>query len=343
MRLFVSEYLTCGACAARFADDSLLQEGKSMLMAVLADLKRILDCRVVTTWDARLGPAGFDGVQLVSVNDPLEERQVFQELAAECDATFVIAPEFDRILVDRRELVDAVGGRFLGSSRSAIELCADKLRLAKHLQQIGLLTIETTRFDPGLPLSNSPFPIVIKPRFGAGSLNMCLISNQEELDRRPHVCSEALGLRADVWQPYISGLALSAAALISTEHQKIDVFPLGEQKLSSDGRFRYLGGRIPVRRNLVKAAELLLCSACESIPGLSGYVGFDLLLPDDSEHDLFIVEINPRLTTSYLGYRRLTDDHLAERLLFPECEFPSIVWKPNHVVFLPNGSVSVDE
>ena len=31
-----------------------------------------------------------------------------------------------------------------------------------------------------------------------------------------------------------------------------------------------------------------------------------------------IVEFNPRLTTSYVGYREIIDQNLAERILFPE-------------------------
>jgi hypothetical protein len=45
-------------------------------------------------------------------------------------------------------------------------------------------------------------------------------------------------------------------------------------------------------------------AACRTIPGLRGFVGVDLLL-DEETGTVTVVEINPRLTTSYLGYRQL--------------------------------------
>ena len=39
---------------------------------------------------------------------------------------------------------------------------------------------------------------------------------------------------------------------------------------------------------------------CRGLPGLKGYVGVDVVLTDT---DAFVIEVNPRLTTSYLGVR----------------------------------------
>jgi len=72
-------------------------------------------------------------------------------------------------------------------------------------------------------------------------------------------------------------------------------------------------------------------------------VGFDILLPDDSPHEPLLVEINPRLTTSYTGYRRLTQDNLAERMMNLETDFPRITWQEGVTVcFQPDGSVSLN-
>jgi predicted ATP-grasp superfamily ATP-dependent carboligase len=65
------------------------------------------------------------------------------------------------------------------------------------------------------------------------------------------------------------------------------------------------------------------------IPGLAGYVGIDLLLPDGG--DPLIVEINPRLTTSYVGYRRIYSTPIPQRWLSTTdtssiCENLSIEW-----------------
>jgi predicted ATP-grasp superfamily ATP-dependent carboligase len=48
--------------------------------------------------------------------------------------------------------------------------------------------------------------------------------------------------------------------------------------------------------------------ACRAIPGLAGYVGVDLILTPGGP---LVVELNPRLTTSYLGLRAATRRNLA--------------------------------
>ena len=60
----------------------------------------------------------------------------------------------------------------------------------------------------------------------------------------------------------------------------------------------------------------LAAEACGCIEGLQGWVGVDLLL--DSQQVPIVLEINPRLTTSFLGYRRLARFPLGRLAGFPE-------------------------
>jgi hypothetical protein len=58
---------------------------------------------------------------------------------------------------------------------------------------------------------------------------------------------------------------------------------------------------------------------------LSGYIGFDLIMTDAAPR-VRIVEANPRLTTSYIGYRCLTSENLAARMIFPDAAHEPIAW-----------------
>jgi hypothetical protein len=89
--------------------------------------------------------------------------------------------------------------------------------------------------------------------------------------------------------------------------------PPATQELSRDGRFRYLGGRLPLPAPLANRAIALAERAVRTVPGLLGYVGVDLVLVEKPEGDR-VIEINPRLTTSYLGLRRLVRGNLASAL-----------------------------
>jgi predicted ATP-grasp superfamily ATP-dependent carboligase len=92
--------------------------------------------------------------------------------------------------------------------------------------------------------------------------------------------------------------------------------PAATQRLSDDGRFRYLGGSLPLSDDLNDRAQRLALGAIAPIDGLSGYIGVDLILGDaaDGSEDVAI-EINPRLTTSYVGLRALAEFNLAETML----------------------------
>lgn len=342
MRVFVSEFVCGGGWPEEPLPPSLLREGRLMLLTVLRDLSRISQVRPVTTWDTRLGtfPAGCEGVTVIPVGSPDEERRLFHQLAAESDAALIIAPEFDGLLTERCRIVRDAGCRSLNCTPDAVDLCGDKLRLAAHLHERDLPTIPTAPlgFDQSEP--RLPLPCVIKPRDGAGSLLTFRITSAEEWHEARKQYSLAASPRMAIVQPYVPGRPLSMAVLIDAATGAQAILPLAEQRLSQDGRFTYQGGWMPAQVSTVVSdhATQLVRRACETIPGLNGYVGFDLLLPEDSPESPLIVELNPRFTTSYLGYRQLAKDNLLESLLSPERQHSLIRWKNRTVEFTIEGT-----
>lgn len=322
MRVFVSEFICGGALAGEPLPDSLRREGRAMLGAIVNDLLLIPECVVATTLDARLAgdthschSTRFD---IVAVTSSGEEQRQFDRLSLSCDAVLVIAPETDGHLAERVRRVESLGTPTLNCSPDAIELCGDKLRLAEHLERHSLATVPTALADwsHGEPPRSHHKLWVIKPRDGAGSWLTFPIrgDSQDEWHRVARAYAQAGVPHKALIQPFVAGTSLSAGCLCR-ENGEVEIFPIGSQRLSNE--FAYLGGSIPADISVV--TERLICrlvlSACATIPGLRGYIGFDLLLPDaDPSHPL-IVEINPRLTTSYVGYRRLGTNNLAERWL----------------------------
>jgi hypothetical protein len=56
----------------------------------------------------------------------------------------------------------------------------------------------------------------------------------------------------------------------------------------------------------------LATQVVESIRGMRGYVGVDLVFGDQ---DLFVVDVNPRLTTSYVGLHEIAGFNVADAIL----------------------------
>ena len=275
IRVFVYEYLTSGALAGLPEAESLAREGRAMFAAAVADLE------------------GCKGV-VVCTSEGAEETH-FRAAARRADFALVIAPEFDDILAERCEWAEQEGCRLLGPSIEAIRLTADKLRLAEHLARAGVPTIPTVPFTLAPPW---PPPYVVKPRYGAGSQDTFLVRDLAPIERPDTIL-----------QPYLA-----------PRHGPLSLACIGRmplvlmrQTLSADGRFHYLGGERALDVDDAPYRELAR-AALDAVPGLAGYFGLDLLWPQGADRPV-VVEINPRLTTSYVGLRALCEGNLMQTLL----------------------------
>lgn len=346
MRVFLSEYLTCGALSgSKEAIESLAVEGAAMLRALAQDAAAIPDCQVDVTWDQALPPFGVANVIVHSVRSAAEELAVFQQLARNADATLVIAPEFDGILESRCRLVRKVGGQLVGSTTEAIDLCSDKLALAAHLERTGVPTIPTElcdfielarRFADGNDLK-----FVVKPRFGAGSVDTFFIRSAWDVEAAREAFVVGGTSTDPIVQPFVAGETLSVAAIV--ESNAIEFFPICRQHIELSDRLHYVGGCVPVRTRCDEKVYDVTRRAMAAVPDLRGYIGVDLLLPSRqaAEQEPLVVEINPRLTSSYHGYRLLSNVNLAERMLSPGNAFEPITWRTTEVVFRANGETRV--
>jgi predicted ATP-grasp superfamily ATP-dependent carboligase len=178
--------------------------------------------------------------------------------------------------------------------------------------------------------------VVVKPRDGAGSQAIqlcCQASDPLEFTLGRNLAPTDRLLV----QEYVPGLAASVACLIGPV-QTISLVPC-QQVLSADGRFRYLGGRMPIAPKFAARASRIAAAAIQCVPGLLGYVGVDVVLGDDGRD--WAIEINPRLTTSYVGLRALARFNLAAAML---CvvrgeRAPAPAWHTGPIQFAPDGEI----
>jgi predicted ATP-grasp superfamily ATP-dependent carboligase len=243
--------------------------------------------------------------------------------------TLVIAPEFDDHLGHISQAVLDHGGQLLGSAPDAIRLIADKWAMAKFWGVHGVAHPHTGVIDSAEPPRFAP-PWVIKPRHGAGSQATFLVNKTAEWEPALHAARQEWPRGDLIWQTSIAGQAASIGLLIGPE-QTIPLLP-ARQHLSQDGRLRYEGGSLPLAKPLFGRVIRAAREAVAGIKGLAGYIGVDLVLGDDGD---CVIEINPRLTTSYLGLRQLCERNLAE-LMFRVVRGERIdepTWKTGEVQF----------
>jgi len=330
MRIFLYEY-TC-ALANPSLPASFRAEGAAMLAAVVEDFQQLPGVTAFTLLPAG-SPLGTPARRYEGAEEP-----AFRDLARAADFTLVIAPEFDGLLAARCRWVLEEGGRLLGPTPAAVELTGDKLLLAARLHAHGVPTPTVAVWGT----SAVPFPAVCKPRHGAGSQATFLVRHEAEVKA---ALAAAVGEGPPdemLLQAFAPGRPASVAFLLGPR-AAVPLAPAA-QHLSDDGRFRYLGGEVPLPSHLSARAEALGRRAVAAVPGLRGYVGVDLVLgtAEDGSDDR-VIEINPRLTTSYVGLRRLALTNLAGAMLRAALgeEVGPLGWRPGAVRFQADGSVAL--
>jgi predicted ATP-grasp superfamily ATP-dependent carboligase len=297
LTVLVHEWVTGGGLAGSALPPSWAKEGRAMRRAIAADFAAISEpptVRVIVTLDSRL-PAD-PGPWTVERVAPGEATQRLRQLAPSVDFTVLIAPETTGVLAQLTRALRDACTRLMGSTAEAIELAGDKARFAVWLNSAGIETPRTRTVKPaaGLP-ADAEYPAVLKPVDGAGSLNTFLVADQNR------VPLEANAMPAAVLQPFVSGVPMSASFLVGEDGEPYLIGIGAQRMMIRDGRFEYLGGKLPVS---CPGALAQLEPAIASIAGLRGFVGIDFLWDFERRHAT-VLEVNPRPTTSYVGLSRL--------------------------------------
>src|SRR5690606_23926266 len=71
-----------------------------------------------------------------------------------------------------------------------------------------------------------------------------------------------------------------------------------------NGRFAYRGGVVNGLHEHWKSFDMLAGQIAQALPDLAGYIGVDVIFDVDNPQQFEVLEINPRLTTSYTGLKK---------------------------------------
>lgn len=333
-RIFIYEFITGGGRLAskNLPEDALLCEATAMVAALAADFSALKNMDVCILRDKRLGSIEIPNCRVIEVANSSQETRMFTELAAESDWTVVIAPEFEQLLYQRCQQVIAAGGRLLGPEPGLVRLASDKHVTAERLSDAGIATPYGTALNSNQRLPKEfPYPAVLKPSDGAGSLGLRRI---ESYDAVPLAETSPVRL-----EQYCPGIPASISILGGAAGRML--LPPCRQRLSNNGRFEYLGGSLPLPAGLEERSRRLAEHVLEALPAFVGYLGIDLVLGTDATGDQdFVIEINPRLTTSYIGLRAAAKGNISSAMLeLAQGSWPSLSFDREPIEFDACGSV----
>jgi predicted ATP-grasp superfamily ATP-dependent carboligase len=245
------------------------------------------------------------------------------EKAAEtADAAYVIAPEPNHVLQSIVECIESTGILSLNCQSFAIEQVSEKQNFALQVKSLGLAFPKTLTFTTENSLghvaaeieSQLVYPVVIKPISSAGCSGLSLVQEEKQLTgaiekfKAETFCSNFF-----VAQEYIQGTPASVSLICNGEEATPISLNLQYITLAGpEGASCYNGGMVPLEHPLKTQAFNAAKRLVESFSGLRGYVGVDLILDKDQ---VFVMEINPRLTSSYIGLRQVAQFNLAESIV----------------------------
>ena len=340
------------------SSDSMQAEAIAMLMAVAEDFCRLpaVEPTLLLSPQARTTlrsagrlPANIGVVETKSGPAAWLCQQTDQ--TGSFEAMMLIAPEYDGALVSLLQKVQSDQWRrvrCLNLDSLVAATFSDKRATAEWLRKHRIATPETKAFSNQRASeflyrrTRIAEYCVLKPRHGAGSDRVNVISmNRSEFDRLREDSNE---LDADwILQPLIPGDACSIGLIGGGRVRPTIFLPAARQDIRrQNDQFHYHGGTIPCESPLASAVTQVAEQVAAALGAFSGYVGIDVVVSTSENGTIMahVIEINPRLCTSYIGYRALSEDNLAACLL----QIPGsdrVGWKHGTVLFDLEGVARV--
>ncbi len=334
MKVFLGEYI-CGGGMRRKSlqaiSTSLRLEGGAMLAALAEDLAKV--CDLCVPIDPRISPELPRGdYHEMEVTQPLWQQWV--RAAQGCDAAVVIAPETDGVLAKAVGMLRAGGIDVISSSGDFLRIASDKQLTARAFHSARVPhPVTYLHNDPRSLRQLEAFSqFIVKPRDGCGTERVCIHDGLKT--------AQDAATDADILQAFVPGRPVSAAVIVNGT--ELVSLPAVAQVVDLE-TCAYRGGQGPlseVDQRRVAALTQLAISAMPPSP--RGFIGFDIVLAEELGGDV-VIEVNSRLTTSYVGLRKMVAGNLAARMLGLECGPVQCVTGVDSVRWTADGHVWVND
>jgi predicted ATP-grasp superfamily ATP-dependent carboligase len=314
MRTLIYEYASGGGLKP--VPSSVLCEGFGMLRTLVSDLTSAgHQVTVLLNEDiSKLNPP-INADFVVPLYSPEEPNKFLAALAAINNSVYIVAPETKQTLYSLVKTIEETGKTSFNNTSKSIGQASNKVALNDFLKTRGFpalqtLILKTTdRLEENTKaISKLNFPVILKPIDDVSCGGICLIKNRSQIEtaiKKTH---------ADVFlaQEYIKGIDASVS-LICTGKDALPI-SLNQQDVllaTPEADSKYDGGLVPFDHPQ-KEAAFRIAREIAVFFGFCGYVGVDFVLTDD---EVFAVDVNPRLTTSYVGLSEVANFNVAQAIV----------------------------
>ena len=321
--ILVFEYFT----ASGEKDKCIISEAEALVFALLDDLSDFnIDLVINESYGSVVKE--YSNVNPILINNDIVDW--LEDNAANFNKAIFIAAENDNNLYNITKILEENDVELYNSSSEACFISSDKSETYEVLSNV-VPQPRTFRFkiDPKgywkRAIENlhekwqaedplTPLKLIIKPLMGVDCEDIVVIEDIEDLtldlDRifKP-------GSRVIV-QEFIDGADISVSLI--SDGKKAIPLSLNEQFVSlKDDKGTYIGGKLPFESKYRDEAFEIATKAVESIDGLRGFVGVDLIINADEKdiYSVYLLEINSRFTTPYVGLKQIANINIGKSII----------------------------
>ncbi len=312
---------------------SLFCEGFGMLRSIIADFKA-LDFEIYTILDSRIYfLSRFLQADIIKEIDPKENYlKIFKTLVQECKYAFIIAPEFSNILYDLTKIVKNHNKILLSTNLEGIRIGTSKIITHNFFKNSEIPTPKTylipykeknLDYDFIIEKFNKfKKPIVIKPEEGVGAESIYYFETENQIKEFFLSIKDIIEYERNyIIQEYIEGRDLSLSLIgasysLNSQVQYPLILSVNFQDINIKSfkyKSEYFGGYTPVENQKEVIKELDFFFRKFNLSKFNGYFGIDFISKSDKSP--CFIEINPRLTTSYVGLRNTINQNPAKLIL----------------------------
>jgi len=298
-KVLIYEYITGGGLINEALTSHLLTEANLMMKSLNNNFK--LSGKISHSYleDYRVNPLQLKNQIKIKNSKKIYDTSFLRQF----DEVLPIIPENNLELYKYIKFLEDNNINMIASDSKTVLILSDKLKFYNFCKKHSINTIETYKINDYKRIT-SKRSYIIKDRYGAGCSYVRLQKKLSQQDFFTH--SER------IVQPYIKGTSYSLCLYFTNDSYIF--LSLNKQILTQDENGFINLKTIIINSNDVHQLEIVrfLSKLKILLPGLKGYVGIDFIY---DKSNITIVEVNPRLTTSFIGLYETIGINYADLLI----------------------------
>ena len=292
--ILIYEYITGGGIINEDLTHDLLYEAKLILESLINDFSKLKTINFKYLLDYRLKDK-YESSNSIIVKE--SDYNLVPDIYKNFNYVLPVLPESHNILYNYSRFLEKNKIKKILSSSEVIKVMSDKKLFSNFCKKTKirhpLLISDISKIK-----KNKSY--VIKDRFGVGCSRIQIISGKDlkHFDSKKYIIQE-----------YIKGQSFSASIYCSRGN--FTILSLNEHRVKKNKNNHIKINKIIVNNNFSDNPKIygLINKLNKSISTLSGYIGIDFIITND---DIYIIELNPRITTSFTKLNFTLGINLAE-------------------------------